>query len=372
MSTVNHLESLCVVHPDFNIWSGQARLSASDLKLGIGGEIPPEKVAQLGNKRICDPSQLRGFHRLKTSARRLLLRYGLPFMNGFAIPANKVDEVVAQLDEISVEYEQQKQAFINGYESAIDEWCQENPEYAGAIRSGALPKADVQGRIGFEYSVFMIQPVNDQSAAGLAHKVDNLGDDLLGEIVQEARTFYEDRLLGQDQCAASTAMTLRNLRDKVDGLSFLNSAFASVVSLLDKTLAGYAVEANKDGRYIVAPFFYQIMAATLILSDRQRIQQYAEGSLTVEDMTPTQGATKPIQGEAILQTPIVEEQNTVPGDIGDDIDKFFDDFDKKTEVAEESPVGTAEVDQVETEVKAEEVTKEDPESPDDEIPDCYF
>ncbi|MDW1951120.1 DUF3150 domain-containing protein, partial [Vibrio sp. 812(2023)] len=153
MTKVNHLQSLCVIHVDFDIWSGQTRLSASDLKLGEGGEIPPEKVAQLGSKKICDPAKLKGFHRLKTETRRLLLKFGMPFMNGFAVPVSKTDEICNKLNDINFQFNQLKQDFIKGYNKAVDEWCQENPEYERAIRAGALPKETVEERIGFEYQV---------------------------------------------------------------------------------------------------------------------------------------------------------------------------------------------------------------------------
>ncbi|HBB0615387.1 DUF3150 domain-containing protein [Escherichia coli] len=297
MTKVNHLQSLCVIHVDFDIWSGQTRLSASDLKLGEGGEIPPEKVAQLGSKKICDPAKLKGFHRLKTETRRLLLKFGMPFMNGFAVPVSKTDEICNKLNDISIQFNQLKQDFINGYNKAVDEWCLENPEYEGAIRAGALPKETVEERIGFEYQVFMIQPVSEDEANAkrLNRKVERLGDDLISELVQEANKFYMERLAGRDQCAVTTRQTLRNIRDKVDGLSFLNSAFNPLVKLLDQTLRGY--ERHADGRNIVAPFFYQVVAAVLIMSERNRIEQYVNGSITVESMANDVGGSEAQMGD---------------------------------------------------------------------------
>ncbi len=72
----------------------------------------------------------------------------------------------------------------------------------------------------------MIQPVNEDEANAkrLNRKVERTGDDLISEVVQEANKFYMERLAGRDQCAVTTRQTLRNIRDKVDGLSFLNSA----------------------------------------------------------------------------------------------------------------------------------------------------
>lgn len=58
---IKHLDSLSVVQIDFNIWSGQTRLRPEDFNLGVGGELPSEKVAQLGSKKIIDNANLNGF-----------------------------------------------------------------------------------------------------------------------------------------------------------------------------------------------------------------------------------------------------------------------------------------------------------------------
>lgn len=348
MTEVTHLESLSVVQIDFDIWSGQTRLSAADFKLGIGGEIPPEKLAQLGSKKICDPAKLKGFHRLKSEARRMLHRYGMPFMNGYAVPVDKVNDICARLDSIMSEYSALKDAFVAGYHQAVDEWVRENPQYESAIRSGALPRSEVEKRIAFEYQIFMIQPVSgdDGNAQRLNRKVNSLGDDLIAEIVETATKLYNERLAGQTQVGIGTRQTLENLRDKVDGLSFLNQAFDPLVRLLDETIDGYKQSAA--GRFITAPFLYQVIAATLIMADRDKIQLYASGGVSVDgiartlDMTPLAvGSPAAPSNTSVLalQTPQdppqqksmelgVGEQKPVheQNDVVDDIDQFFAEF----------------------------------------------
>ncbi|NMV28296.1 DUF3150 domain-containing protein, partial [Vibrio parahaemolyticus] len=76
---------------------------------------------------------------------------------------------------------------------------------------------------------------------------------------------------------------------------FLNSAFNPLVKLLDQTLRGY--EQHADGRNIVAPFFYQVVAAVLIMSERDRIEQYANGSITVEGMANDIGGSGAQMGD---------------------------------------------------------------------------
>lgn len=53
---INHLESLCVIHADFDIWSGQTRLITEDIVIGQGGKLPSGKVAKLRSKHVCDPA----------------------------------------------------------------------------------------------------------------------------------------------------------------------------------------------------------------------------------------------------------------------------------------------------------------------------
>lgn len=299
MSKINHFEELCVFNVDFDIWSGQTRLSPEDFKIGAGGEIPPEKIALLGSKKICNPAQLKGFHRLKSDVRRTLLRYGIPFMNGYATPVAKIDEIILKLNAVEAEFQKLKDEFIDRYHQSLDDWCNENPEYASALRAGALPIQTVKKRLGFEYQVIKIGPVTSTAAATerLERKVSGLGDELIRDLTEEADKFFHDRLAGRDRCGITTKKTLRNMRDKLDGLSFLNGKIAPLVDLLDKTLAVYS---QTSGREVVAPQFAEIVSTVLILSSEKSIESYLQGveAVQVEETQP-QASAEP-EGEAVV------------------------------------------------------------------------
>jgi hypothetical protein len=131
----------------------------------------------------------------------------------------------------------------------------------------------------------MIQPINDNDATTdrLDRKIATIGRDLLDEITEEASKFFSNNLSGRITTNVSTKLTLKKIRDKVDGLSFLNSSFTSLVDLLDETLKGY--EIHSQGRVVQAPFFYQVVATALILGDRRRIEDYADGVVTLSEYT---------------------------------------------------------------------------------------
>ncbi len=280
MIKIQHLDLLNIIQLNFDIWSGKTSLSASDLKLGKGGEIPPEHLIRLGTKKICNPDTLNRFLRLRTQAKRLCRHYGIPFLSGFAIPVSKADEVCQRLNEISLAFQQAKLQFIHSYDADIEAWIQENPPYENAIRMSLMSCDTAAKRINFDYRLFMIQPPehSQESAQRLKTDVEGLGDQLIEEIIEKANKLYTKKLAGKYQCNVRTKKVLQNLRDKLNGLYFLNSAFSPLVKMLDETLRDY--DHYAEGNQIVAPFFYQVMAVVLIMCERSKIEQYANGLIT--------------------------------------------------------------------------------------------
>ena len=108
---------------------------------------------------------------------------------------------------------------------------------------------------------------------------------------------------GKTSCRVQTRQTLRRIRDKVDGLSFLNSSFLPLVKLLDETINGYDMHRDKKG-FIKGAFFYQIIAVTLIMSDVDKIHAYAQGSvspdLMASEMMPDSEYIHPSQPQQVL------------------------------------------------------------------------
>lgn len=284
MKTLNKTEQIFVVDADFRIWSGQRKLDTADIRIGHGGELPPEKVANLGNKKIVDPKGLNGFHRLKVETRRFLEGHGMPFLGGYACPIDKLDVVEEKLKKVGQEFEDIKQAFLIDYNDHVESWVNDNPEFANEIRRGVLHRDDVEKRISFDFEVFQLQPagLGDEAAEKLERKVGKLGDDLISEVAFAGQKFSET-VFGKDRVSSTTSITLKGIRDKVEGLAFLNSNLKPLADLISDTLQGYQL--HRDGRYIEKPFLYQVMAVALILSDEDKIQDWADGKIHLGDYT---------------------------------------------------------------------------------------
>jgi hypothetical protein len=283
---VNQLDNLAIVQLEMHLWTGKVKLDDPDIKLGVGGKIPPKELAELGRKYVIDRAHLRPFGRLKTSARRLCLNHGMPFMNGFAVPMSAIDAIQRGLDDIAAETHRLKVNFVHQYDDFVGEWVNKNPDYAHAIRAGALPKAVVEKRISFDYQVFKIDPVNHSEAQKLNIKASGLSEELIDEIVVEANDFFHNNMKGSESCKGSTRKTLQRLRDKVDGLSFLDSRFSSIVQLLTTTIQRYPA----GGKSAEGEQYFRILSAVLILSSRSKIHEYATGSVDVDTLASTMQA----------------------------------------------------------------------------------
>lgn len=285
-NAIKKLESLSVIYSEFNLWSGQRKLEKSDINIG-NGKLPPEKVASLGNKLLIDSEKLRPFNRLKTACRRQLLSYGMPFMNGVAIPSSKADEVCRYLETVNAEFEQIKFDFLRDYEASFEEWCKENPEFEFQIRGGKIAVSEIEHRYGYNYGLYMINPVStgdidfdNNQADSLGNQVNELGDSLVDTIAKESKAFWNQYFAGKTSVNTSTKSTLTNLRDKIDGLSFLNGSFSLLVDLIDDAIKCYSVSHKK---YTSGIHFSTISNAVLLLSDKSNIELYGSGKLTAKE-----------------------------------------------------------------------------------------
>lgn len=312
---MKNLEKLVLVSLDIDIWSGQAKLQASDLKRISVEDLPPESLASLGSKRLCNKEHLKVFSKLKTRALRAVMDHGRPFLGGYAYPMDRMVELEGRLMMIEQEYQSAKSQFMNRYDEAVSDWINENPEYADAILAGALTRAEVGERLNFGFQIINIQPAESSEAqTRLKKSVRGVGDALVDEISDKANDFFEKYLIGTEQVSTQTKRTLSNMRDKVSGMAFLNGNLLPMEQLLDEMLQGY--EAHRGNKHVVGEDYNRILAATLILSDRKKLDRYTSGELSLEKLLDSMSGNKPEEKEAEVEpykpsSPVGEAAYTV-------------------------------------------------------------
>ena len=232
------LKSILAVNLDVNIWSARRKLQPGDF---VHSELPPEKLASLGSKRICNPSDLKVFSTLKARAVNVLDKSGVRFLGGWAIPEAKAAEIVNGLDLIAEEFKHAKDKFMKNYDQAVQNWIKENPGWEKIIATSVVNADYVASRIAFNWQVFkVVNPTGRKKTlleTGLQYEVSNLGGTLFDEIAKEARNAFNRSFMSKSMITRKALSPLKGIQQKLSDLSFIEPKVAPVVSLIENAIA---------------------------------------------------------------------------------------------------------------------------------------
>ncbi|MDD2273790.1 MAG: DUF3150 domain-containing protein [Desulfuromonadaceae bacterium] len=244
------LSKLVVVSLSISLWTGRKKLSPEDLGLDFS-KLPPEKLATLGSKKICDPEKLAVFSALKRRAERHCEAVGVRFLGGYAIPEDKAEEVMKVLDGVRDEFEKEKTEFLLEYDRSIREWIEANPEWAGIIEVGVEPASTAARRLGFTVQVFKVKNI-DGLDKGLNEQTNSLSERLIFEINQQARQAWEESYKGRASVTRKALRPIKSMLDKLRGLEFLSPYLISLAVQVEDVLATLPKTGPIEGRNLTS------------------------------------------------------------------------------------------------------------------------
>jgi hypothetical protein len=231
------LDHLVVVNLDIHIWSARKKLTAVDLG---GAELPPEDLASLGSKRICNPEDLRVFGTLKARAVSALEHNGVRFLSGWAIPETRLDEITVELGVIRKEFDKEKDLFLQRYDLSVQDWIAKHPQWAGIISASVVSADYVRSRLGFRWQMFKVAAPADTTAGvndNLVEDVGNLGITLFDEVARAASEAWKNCYVGKTEITRKALSPLKSIYDKLMGLTFVEPRVSPVAELLRTAFA---------------------------------------------------------------------------------------------------------------------------------------
>jgi hypothetical protein len=230
---------------------------------------------------LLDPDKLTVFNRLKKEAERICLRVGTRFLGGFAIPNEAAAGITAELERIALDFAVAKTKFLAGYDAAVTDWVVRHPEFAGIIEQAVDSVEYVSTRLSFDYLVVTVglpEALPPEDVARLETKIGSMSEQMFYEISVEAHQFIEQSLLGKDQVTRNALRPIRRMRDKLDGLGFLDYRVAPVVNTIDDLLARIP-----DKGAIAGGMLQEILATAMLLADPDKTRRHGEGLLAAQD-----------------------------------------------------------------------------------------
>jgi len=271
------LDRVVLVKVEANIYGARKKLKKEDLVLADGSKLPPEDLASLGSKRLLDPDRLTVFNRLKKEAERICLRVGTRFLGGFAIPSESAAGITLELERIAQDFASAKAEFLAGYDAAVTDWVVRHPEFAGIIEQAVDSVEFVSTRLSFDFLIVTVgvpEALPAEDLARLETKIGSLSEQMFYEISVEANHLIEQSLLGKDQVTRNALRPIRRIRDKLDGLSFLDYRVAPVIGTIDALLARIPGKGAITGSIL-----QEILATAMLLADPDKTRRHGEGLL---------------------------------------------------------------------------------------------
>ena len=232
MTDITVLDHLLVVNLDIHIWTARKKLVPLDLG---GAELPPEDLASLGSKRVCNPEDLRSFTTLKARAVSVLERSGIRFLSGWAVPDTRIDDITRELAVIRDEFNAAKESFLQRYEQSVRDWIARHPQWGNIIAGSTVSEEYVRSRLDFRWQVFQVaQPeAVDRNMDNLKEDIDRLGGTLFDEIAKAAGEAWHRCYAGKTEITRKALSPLKAMYDKLMGLTFVEPRVAPVAELLD-------------------------------------------------------------------------------------------------------------------------------------------
>ena len=225
------LDSLLALHLEVNIWTARKKLSPEDF---AGATLPPEDLASLGSKRVCDPEALRVFGTLKARAVSLLDRHGVRFLGGWAIPESQADAIVTELEQILQDFNAAKEDFLSRYDESVRDWIAKHSGWEQIIADSTVSADYVRSRMGFIWRLYRIVPPDpaDPVMEGLKDEVGSLGQTLFGEVSKAATEAWHKCFAGKTEITRKALSPLRTIHQKLSGLSFVEPRVSPVADLI--------------------------------------------------------------------------------------------------------------------------------------------
>ena len=234
MTDITVLDRLVVVNLDVHIWTARKKLIPLDLG---DAELPPEDLASLGSKRICNPEDLRSFGTLKARAVSVLERNGIRFLSGWAVPEARLDKIMIELRAIKTEFDTAKHAFLQRYEQSVQAWINMHPQWGNIIAGSTVSEEYVRSRIDFRWQAFMVRQPDwqgmEKPADDFINDISHLGGTLFDEVAKAASDAWQRCYAGKEEVTRKALSPLKSIYDKLMGLTFVEPRVAPVAELLD-------------------------------------------------------------------------------------------------------------------------------------------
>lgn len=264
-----------LVHLKIRTWGGEKKASRdNDIQMGKDGKLPPEKLLDLGSKKIFPPRAFDPLLNKRKAAERACLAEGTRFMGGYAVPDENVEELVTKLEEIKEMFHSELQVFLADFDRNKETWIAENDEFAHIIRNQVPDRVAVAKSFQFDFKLYKMQPVE-----GYEPDEQEIANQILHEISIACKGI-SDRMMERKRAirGANLADQLIPTITKLDVLSFGNGRIIKVKNEFQHMLNAIPLAEMIDKDH---PVYGQMLTFLSMCSDSVKLERIIDGEFSI-------------------------------------------------------------------------------------------
>lgn len=234
---------------EVTLFSAFRKAKTEDIRAAKGVDLHPDEVLTLGSQRVFDAQRLNVFNRLKDRMHRVCMKFGTPFLSGYAIPDSRADQASAELEAIINEAMVEKANLVANYDSYLQTFCDAHPDWAPQIKAKAFTASYIDARIGFKYTAMRVSAARDDGKMvdNLTAQVGGLLGNLLQDVGEMARSLQADSLSGRDKVTRKALRPLKAARDKLVGFTFLDARVQAIADMIDTVCDAVPADGPVEG-----------------------------------------------------------------------------------------------------------------------------
>ena len=224
----NILENVVIFSLEgIRLTTGRKTLKGKDIKVINTGDIvlPPETIASLGTKKVIDPAKINKMRTFRTGADAICSKYGVPFLNGYAVPTSLASHVRQQLNDLKDQFYIFKNEFLSAISTDFLSWLDKEDETV---------KKRLDEKLQFGFSSFNISPFGEGESE---EKVQSLKESVLLDVVDRISELRERGSYNASNISQTTLNTLREVASKLKGLAVLNPDAGSLSDYLSNFIS---------------------------------------------------------------------------------------------------------------------------------------
>lgn len=225
---MSKIKGMTTVFFKISTTSGRKKLMPDDVK--IPKDFKVSELARLGSKAAFDPASLRVFENVRRETQAYLTSLGIRYGGGYGVPTHKLPEIKAKIALLEEKFNMGKEALLNQYVKLRDDWFFDieriNPVFAETIKNNVISKEYLESQIHFRF--YSEEDEARTAGSTLIYEVSEAAKDAMDKLIQKDKTTVFNR---------RSLASIVNIKDKLESLSFLNTAVNPTIDRINKFLA---------------------------------------------------------------------------------------------------------------------------------------